>query len=129
MVIIILAPEVLITLNIGQLINAQRSRCDIRKQEEEDGVPWSLTHSLFADMVGFVVREHMPERVRKTSYAGSAVGNNSMKIKGIDYAEDRTQFSGQKTLRSTDLKHASLEHQQPKRPRTYFILADEIAEL
>jgi hypothetical protein len=63
MVITILAPEVLITLNAGQLSNAWSCVRGLKKLAEEDGVPWTLTHSLFANMGGFVVREFTPGRM------------------------------------------------------------------
>lgn len=62
MAITILAPEVLITLNTGQLISAMMTTERLKSYASMDGVPWTLTHSLFANMGGFVVREYTPER-------------------------------------------------------------------
>ena len=62
MCITILAPEALVSLNLGQLIQAWQSMAKLKQFAEEDNVPWTLTHSLFADMGGFVIRENVPER-------------------------------------------------------------------
>jgi hypothetical protein len=53
MIITVLAPEVLITLNTGQLTSALANLKELKHFAEEDGVPWSLTHSLFANMGRF----------------------------------------------------------------------------
>jgi hypothetical protein len=62
MIITILAPELLITLNSGQLVSVLKSTNQLKEYAKEDGVPWSLTYLLFANMGGFVVREYTPER-------------------------------------------------------------------
>ncbi|KAN0120241.1 hypothetical protein V8E51_002449 [Hyaloscypha variabilis] len=67
MIITILAPEVLVMINAGQLEVALDTVDELKKFAEEDGVPWSLTHSLFANMGGFVLREFEPERRRSSS--------------------------------------------------------------
>ncbi|KAH8812184.1 hypothetical protein F5884DRAFT_820164 [Xylogone sp. PMI_703] len=50
MLITILAPEILLTKNVGDL------------EAVGDGVPWTRTHSLFANMGGFVIRRNSPKR-------------------------------------------------------------------
>jgi hypothetical protein len=77
MCITILAPEALVTLNLGQLVLAWRIMPKLKQFAEEDNVPWTLTHSLFANMGGFVIRENAPERaidyLHTRSKAGSEV--------------------------------------------------------
>ncbi|KAH8792763.1 hypothetical protein F5882DRAFT_399456 [Hyaloscypha sp. PMI_1271] len=62
MCITILVPEALVTLNLGQRAEAWRSMAKLKQFAEKDNVPWTLTHSLFANMGGFVIRENAPER-------------------------------------------------------------------
>lgn len=62
MLVTAIAPEILISKNMGDLAAV---KFDIKRLQElasEDGVPWTRTHSLFANMGGFVIRSHVPER-------------------------------------------------------------------
>jgi len=70
MCITILAPEALVSLNLGQLVDAMATTAEIRSFAEEDHVPWTLTHSLFANMGGFVIRENEPERAGAACQCG-----------------------------------------------------------
>ncbi|CZR56192.1 uncharacterized protein PAC_06080 [Phialocephala subalpina] len=56
MVITIFAPEVLLEKNIADLKDARIDHREIKQYAIEDGVPWTLTHSMFANMGGFVIR-------------------------------------------------------------------------
>ena len=56
MLITVLAPELLITKNWDDLIVAWRTHGKLRQFAEEDGVPWTMTHTLLASMGGFVIR-------------------------------------------------------------------------
>ncbi len=58
----ILAPEFLVSLSADSLINAYQSLESLKPFAEEDNVPWTLTHSFFANMGGFVIRSYTPER-------------------------------------------------------------------
>ena len=51
-----IAPELLLGKAYGDLQDAKSNLRDLKKYAEIDEVPWSLTHSLFANMGGFVIR-------------------------------------------------------------------------
>jgi hypothetical protein len=57
-----IAPEVLISKNLGDLTAVRFNIKRLQELAKEDGVPWTITHSLFANMGGFVIRSHVPER-------------------------------------------------------------------
>jgi hypothetical protein len=72
-----LAPEVLLSKNLGDLFDAKADLRELQKLADQDGVPWTITHSLFANMGGFVIRSHVPERFRgqKDAQAGPDISN------------------------------------------------------
>lgn len=78
-IITILTSEVLITLNSGQLFCALETLKKSKAFAAEDDVPWSLTHSLFANMGDLVAREHSPERPHTIlqPHASSTIQQNS----------------------------------------------------
>lgn len=51
-----IAPEVLLGKSWGDLEDAKVDLEELQKFAAEDGVPWTLTHSLFANMGGFIIR-------------------------------------------------------------------------
>jgi hypothetical protein len=53
----------LISKNIGDLVAVRSGIKRFQELAVEDGVPWTATHSLFANMGGFVIRSHIPERL------------------------------------------------------------------
>ncbi|KAE9381125.1 hypothetical protein N431DRAFT_476026 [Stipitochalara longipes BDJ] len=65
MLVTVFAPEALIIKSLADrfAINAGYERLSLLAAEDE--VPWSRTHSLFANMGGFVIRCNVPERVGK----------------------------------------------------------------
>jgi hypothetical protein len=72
-----LAPEVLLSKNLGDLFDAKADLRELQKLADQDGVPWTMTHSLFANMGGFVIRSHVPERFggQKDSQIGPDISN------------------------------------------------------
>lgn len=105
MIVTVLAPEVLITLNSGQLAWALQKLEELKRFAEEDGVPWSLTHSLFANMGGFVVREFTPDRSRDLLPLDTSKrreGNGIVESQVINIAEDRAQNVQQVPAETTD---------------------------
>jgi hypothetical protein len=135
MCITILGPEVLITLNLGQLIEAWRTLDQLKKYSVEDKVPWTLTHSLFANMGGFVIREYAPERtnvccLRPHLEAGSE-GKEEMKTR--DQEEIRTgeileECVGLESASPPVIENRSEEdlEEQPKTQKSTFLLAHDI---
>lgn len=56
MLITIIAPEVILGKAWGDMDDAKVDLKDLQRFAEEDDVPWSMTHSLFANMGRFVIR-------------------------------------------------------------------------
>lgn len=56
MVLTILAPEMIVCLWADNLAHSKSELSRLKEFADLDGVPWSLTHSRFADMGGFVLR-------------------------------------------------------------------------
>ena len=56
MITTILAPELILRKTLEDLVAAYDDLKALQKFGVEDGVEWTLTHSLFANMGGFVVR-------------------------------------------------------------------------
>jgi hypothetical protein len=63
MLITVLAPEILLAKNVGDLTAVKLDLEKLQDWAAQDGVPWTRTHSLFANMGGFVIRRSSPERV------------------------------------------------------------------
>jgi hypothetical protein len=55
MFLTLMAPEILIGLALSQFVAARYGRDKMQLLASEDGVEWTLEHSYFADMGGFVV--------------------------------------------------------------------------
>jgi hypothetical protein len=105
MITTVLAPEVLITLNAGHLAWALENLNKLKRFAEEDGVPWSMTHSLFANMGGFVVREFTPDRLCDLLSLDAKRlrgGNRSMKAQVVNIAGDGVQAGQQVPAQTTD---------------------------
>lgn len=128
-IITVLAPEVLITLNTGQLTWALGELKYLKHFAEEDDVPWSLTHSLFANMGGFVVREFTPDRSRDLLPLGTSrrrEGDRNVKAQFINIAGDGLQTVQQVPAETTDSAIGGAEIS----PRTdCYITPDGIEEI
>jgi hypothetical protein len=113
MIITILAPEHLITLNTGQLESARKCTKHLAKYAKEDGVPWSLTHSLFANMGGFVVRENTPgcaDASLPIHTERSLAKNEGVQIEERSASsEDGIQVSNQMPVDTKDPAHENVE--------------------
>jgi hypothetical protein len=128
MMITVLAPEVLITLNAGHLLAALATLSQIQKYATLDGVPWTLTHSLFANMGGFVVREYAPERVYASHLEGSRVKKKGTDLELITVINDGDRASDEVPPGTKDAAQR-LETQPPREPKSTYLLADEILQL
>jgi hypothetical protein len=71
MLITVLAPEILLTKNVGDLTAVKLDLETLQDWAAQDGVPWTRTHSLFANMGGFVIRRNSPERAIATTFPES----------------------------------------------------------
>ena len=56
MLLTLVAPEILIGLALSQFVAARHGQDTMQEFACEDGVGWTLEHSHFADMGGFVIR-------------------------------------------------------------------------
>ena len=55
------APEILIVKNVADLQDAKDSCKEMEQFSSQDGVAWTKTHALFANMGGFVIVSHQKE--------------------------------------------------------------------
>jgi hypothetical protein len=55
MLLTLIAPEILIGLALSQFVAARHGQNTMQEFAREDGVEWTLEHSHFADMGGFVI--------------------------------------------------------------------------
>jgi len=56
MFITVLAPEIIIMAAASDLKLARKHHKKLRAWAEKDGIPWTLTHTYYANMGGFVLR-------------------------------------------------------------------------
>jgi hypothetical protein len=52
----ILAPELLLFFAVSRLMCTREQHAELKKYADGDGVPWTLAHTTFANMGGFVIR-------------------------------------------------------------------------
>lgn len=68
MFITVIAPEILLAKNVGDLTAIQLDLEKLQDWAAQDGVLWTRTHSLFANMGGFVIRRSSPQRAVPAAY-------------------------------------------------------------
>jgi len=68
MLVTVLAPEILLAKNVGDLNAVKLDLEELQDWAAQDGVPWTRTHSLFANMGGFVIRRSSPKRAVTTTF-------------------------------------------------------------
>ncbi|KAE9367249.1 hypothetical protein N431DRAFT_516178 [Stipitochalara longipes BDJ] len=75
MFITILAPELLLAKGASDLQHARLSQVELKRLAQEDGVPWTLTHTLFENMGGFVIRrvQENGSRLRIVSFQSETI--------------------------------------------------------
>jgi hypothetical protein len=56
MLVTVIAPEFILGKALGDREDAKNDLEEFQRYAKEDDVPWSMTHSLFANMGGFVIR-------------------------------------------------------------------------
>lgn len=128
------APEVLISKNLGDLLDIKADLPRLRELAKEDGVPWSRTRSLFANMGGFVIRGNVPERlgnsenIRKgpgASGAPKAISDSQERGEKLQSHSASVITSGQQ---SHDLETFPASHTSTY-SNPYHILASDIVAL
>ncbi|RFU79563.1 hypothetical protein TARUN_2672 [Trichoderma arundinaceum] len=58
----VIAPEIIISAACGDLIEASHSNRELQEYAAQDGVKWTLAHSYYANMGGFIIRSK-PTRI------------------------------------------------------------------
>jgi hypothetical protein len=71
MVITTIAPEVVIGMACYDYLSAKKNLRDLEGFASEDDVPWTLTHSYFANIGGFVIQSEPPEDSHIETYISS----------------------------------------------------------
>jgi hypothetical protein len=83
MLITVLAPELLIAKCWDDIIGAWRTHGKLRQFAEEDGVPWTMTHTLLASMGGFVIRSQRNKRTESRLKGGDSKPDDNDAIKAV----------------------------------------------
>ena len=117
-----LAPEVLLAKNLGDLSDAKADLRELQKLADQDGVPWTTTHSLFANMGGFVIRSHVPERFgrQKDAQTGPDISNLDPQLGGrSDILEElKRQEQSQPKPNLQPVRVSELEDQGQSEPKS-----------
>ena len=88
MILTMLAPEFVLSKAWEDLAVAQSDLKALQKLAGEDGTEWTLTHSLFANMGGFVIRGNTGHELR----ALDKIQNESIPLTGPSVTDEREQI-------------------------------------
>jgi hypothetical protein len=83
MLITVLAPELLIAKGWDDLTAAWRTHGKLRPFAEEDGVPWTMTHTLLANMGGFVIRSQQDKSTETRLKGNDAKPNDEDAVEPV----------------------------------------------
>jgi hypothetical protein len=102
MVATILAPELILGKAVGDFVAARRHRRKMRPLAARDGVPWSLNHSYYAQMGGFVVRARTAAiTVAVDSDPGNEINSNKAADSEVQpVAEQEAQTEAQQAVQA-----------------------------
>jgi hypothetical protein len=75
MLFTMIAPEFVIGKACGDLMQAKEDLQELLKFAEDDHVPWTLAHTYYANMGGFVVRSRVGENILLGPHVGDATRN------------------------------------------------------
>lgn len=97
MLITVFAPEWLFGLALDHYIGARKSCKELQKLAALDGMPWSVTHSFFANMGGFVLRGNTEkvETSRFEATAGESTGE------GAKHGQTSSSIGSERSARSS----------------------------
>jgi hypothetical protein len=101
MLLTLVAPEILIGLALSELVAARYGQDTMQEFACEDGVEWTLEHSHFADMGGFVIRFSDDSGARDST--GDAKSNTA---KAMQNEPAATAPSESSTIRDIPSGHA-----------------------
>jgi hypothetical protein len=118
MIVTMLAPELVLSKAWEDLAVAQSDLKALQKLAGEDGTEWTVTHSLFANMGGFVIRGNTGQELQ----ALDKIHNESTPLPGPSVTDEREQItkapssapsaSSRQTAVPRDQTHA-LRHHNP----------------
>jgi len=130
MFITVLAPEFLLAKAVGDLKHARLNQVELQRLAEEDGVPWTLTHTLFANMGGFVIRRaeednnHLDSDTSRSSFgAGQDSLLNLYHVMAVDI------ISLRKSGKLPKLPCITTEEINDKRKANIFIKAIAVTQI
>jgi hypothetical protein len=83
MLITVLAPELLIAKGWDGIAGAWSTHGKLRQFAEEDGVPWTMTHTLLANMGGFVIRSQRDKRTESRLKRGDTKPDDNDAIQAV----------------------------------------------
>jgi hypothetical protein len=89
MILTMLAPEFVLSKAWGELVVAQSDLRALQKLAGEDGTEWTVTHSLFASMGGFVIRGNTGQELQ----ALDKTHNESTPLPGPSVTDEREQIT------------------------------------
>jgi hypothetical protein len=75
MLLTMVAPEFVIGKACADLVQAKEDLQELLKFAEDDHVPWTLVHTYYANMGGFVVRSRVGENILLGPHVGDATQN------------------------------------------------------
>lgn len=87
----IIAPECLLSLALSRLLHAREHHSKIKDKADDDGVPWTLTHTTFAIMGGFVIRGSSSRVGKKIPTSETPPDRVSKKLPTLDIPSIPTQ--------------------------------------
>lgn len=115
MIVTMLAPELVLSKAWEDLVVAQSDLKALQKLAGEDGTEWTVTHSLFANMGGFIIRGNTGQELQ----ALDKIHNESTPLPGPSVTDEREQItkapssaSSRQTAVPRDQTHA-LRHHNP----------------
>jgi hypothetical protein len=89
MIVTMLAPELVLSKACLDLAEAQSDLKTLQKLAGEDGTEWTVTHSLFANMGGFVIRGDTGQELQ----ALDKTNNESTPLTGPSVTDEREQIT------------------------------------
>jgi hypothetical protein len=105
MLLTMVAPEIVIGKALADLMQAKEDLKELLKFAEDDHVPWTLAHTYYANMGGFVVRSRVGENILLGPHVGDATRNG-------DHTD--TTASAEHPPRAPDaIDIAKLDHSDP----------------
>jgi len=125
-----LAPELLLSKNLADLLDVSEYFDQLAKLAKEDGVPWTRTHSLFANMGGFAIRSHVPERaegrsLQEPSQVVTSEISSGQRVQDFEFAEGKNISTREEPSNAM----LSVEEPQTIHPRTLHLIASDILAL